>query len=273
MIPTDTIDKLAECFAALSDLGTHLSEADWKKSTDLAGWSVQDNLSHLVGIERILEGLPGTTHKAPTSEHVKNPIGEANENEIDSRRHLSGAEVLAEWNEISGRRLKTLRAADADYFDAPAMTPTGPGTLADFLHIRVLDCWVHEQDMRRAVGRPGHLGGPAAEHTIDRLIRTIPIVVGKRAATPEGASVVIDITADPHLGGVSRHIVCTVRDGRASISSTESDAVLARLAMDTETFLVLATGRRPFAAVQERATLSGDRAHARRVAEALNMMI
>lgn len=273
MIPTDTIDKLAECFAAISDLGAQLSETDWKTPTDLAGWTVQDNLSHLVGIERILEGLPGTSHKAAPAGHVKNPIGEANENEIDSRRHLSGAEVLAEWNEIADRRLNTLRAADADYFAAPAMTPTGPGTLADFLHIRVLDCWVHEQDMRRAVSRPGHLGGPAAEHTIDRLIRTIPIVVGKRASTPEGASVVIDITADPREGGVSRHIVCTVRDGRAVVSTTESDAVLARLSMDTETFLLLATGRRPFAEVRERVTLSGDRSHAQRVAEALNMMI
>jgi len=273
MIPTDTIDKLAECFASISELGSHLSENEWKRPTDLAGWTVQDNLAHLVGIERILEGLPGTVHIAPESPHVKNPIGAANENEIDSRRHLSGADVLAEWNDIATRRLATLRSADATYFEAPTMTPTGPGTLSDFLHIRVLDCWVHEQDMRRAVGRPGHLGGPAAEHTVDRLIRTIPIVVGKRAATPEGASVVLDITADPVHGGVSRHIVCAVTEGRAGIRDTESDAVLARLSMDTETFLILATGRRPFTDVQDRVTLSGDREHGRKVAEALNMMI
>lgn len=273
MIPTDTIDKLAECFASISELGAQLSEDEWKRPTDLAGWTVQDNLAHLVGIERILEGLPGTVHTAPESPHVKNPIGAANENEIDSRRHLSGAEVLAEWNDIAARRLATLRSADAAYFEAPTMTPTGPGTAADFLHIRVLDCWVHEQDMRRAVGRPGHLGGPAAEHTVDRLIRTIPIVVGKRAATPEGASVVVDISAHPVHGGVSRHIVCTVTDGRAGISDTESDAVLARLSMDTETFLILATGRRSFADVQDRVMLSGDREHGRKVAEALNMMI
>ncbi|MFM8382454.1 MAG: hypothetical protein ACKOA6_10735, partial [Actinomycetota bacterium] len=68
-------------------------------------------------------------------------------------------------------------------------------------------------------------------------------------------------------------IVCTVTDGRAGISDTESDAVLARLSMDTETFLILATGRRSFADVQDRVTLSGDREHGRKVAEALNMMI
>lgn len=273
MIPTDTIDKLAECFEALSELGGRLSEEQWKRATDLQGWTVQDNLSHLVGIERILEGLPGTEHRASPAEYVKNPIGEANENEIDSRRHLSGAEVLAEWNDIAHRRLTTLRSADADYFATPSMTPTGPGTVADFLHIRVLDCWVHEQDMRRAVGIPGHLGGPVAEHTVDRLIRTIPIVVGKRAATPDGASVVIDITADPVHGGVRRHIVCTVTGGRAALSETDPGSVLAGLSMDTETFLVLATGRRPLSAVQDHVTFSGDTDHARRVAQALNMMI
>lgn len=273
MIPNDTIDKLAECFESLSTLGATLTETQWKTPTDLEGWTVQDNLSHLVGIERILEGLPGTNHISPPRSHVKNPIGESNENEIDSRRHLSGAEVLSEWNDIASKRLATLRSADDEYFAAAAMTPTGPGTLADFLHIRVLDCWVHEQDMRRAVNQPGHLAGPAAEHTIDRLIRTIPIVVGKRAATPEGASVVIDITADPIHGGVSRHIVTTVTNGRATISDIESDNVLARLAMDTETFLILATGRQPLSSVIDRVTFSGDREHGRRVAESLNMMI
>lgn len=273
MIPSDTIDALAVCFSSLSELGAHLSEQQWKTPTDLPGWTVQDNLSHLVAIERTLQGLPGTTHRAAPVDWVKNPIGEMNENEIDSRRHLSGNEVLAEWNEISALRIETLRNAGDEYFDAPAMTPTGPGTVADFLHIRVLDCWVHEQDMRRAVGVAGHLAGPAAELTVDRLIRTIPIVVGKRAATPEGASVVIDIVPDAVLGGVTRHIVCTVVDGRAAVVQTDPKNVLVGLSMDTETFVILATGRRAFSDVADRVRLSGDSAHAEKVASQLNMMI
>lgn len=273
MIPHDTIDALATCFSTLSALGTHLSEAEWKTATDLPGWSVQDNLSHLVAIERTLQGLPATDHRAAPVDYVRNPIGEMNENEIDSRRHLTGSQVLEEWNAISQQRLATLRSADDAYFDAPAMTPTGPGTVADFLHIRVLDCWVHEQDMRRAVGVPGHLSGPAAELTIDRLIRTIPIVVGKRAGTPEGATVVIDITADPVLGGVRRHIVCTVTNGRAHTVDVEPASAMATLTMDTETFLVLATGRRSLDDVASRVTFEGDTEHAARIASQLNMMI
>jgi uncharacterized protein (TIGR03083 family) len=270
-IPHDTIDKLAGCFASLSALGAELYEEEWKAPTELPGWSVQDNLSHLVAIERVLEGLPATEHRATDLSVAKNPIGEHNEHEVDARRALPGSDVLAEWNAIADRRLATLRSADESYFDEPTMTPTGPGTLADFLHIRVLDCWVHEQDMRRAVGRPGHLEGPAAEHTIDRLIRTVPIVVGKRAVAPEGALVIVDID-----GPVVRNVRVQVEGGRARVlgANESSDiAPLAVLSLDSEAFLVLATGRRTAAELAGRWRTSGDDALATKVAEQLNMMI
>jgi uncharacterized protein (TIGR03083 family) len=267
-IPHDTIAALGQCFDSITSLCDGLSEAEWKIATDCPGWSVQDNLSHLIGIERMLEGLSPTTHKAAPADHVKNPIGEANENEIDSRRHLSGTDVMAEWKEVSTRRIATLRSADDAYFDASAMTPTGPGTVGDFLSIRVLDSWVHEQDMRRAVGKPGNLGGPAAEHTVDRLTRTVPVVVGKRAGTPEGASVVIDLT-----GAVTRHVVCRVTGGRAAVVADEPAAPLAHITMDVETFVVLATGRVTAEAMEARVSYAGDVEHGRKVTGTLNMMI
>lgn len=268
MIPTDTIDKLEETWRSLSALGGSLSEEQWKLPSELQGWTVQDNLSHLIGTERFLQGLPFTTHRSAAVDHVKNAIGEINEHEVDSRRHLAGAEVLDEWNELVEVRLATLRSAGDDYFDQQADTPTGPGTMADFLHIRVLDCWLHEQDIRRTVGAPGHLAGPAAEHTIDRLARTIPLVVGKRAATPEGGAVAIDLT-----GGVRRHFVAEVQGGRAKLVDTPTTPPLTTITMSTEAFVVLATGRRPFADLGDRVEISGDRALGERVLNSLNMMI
>lgn len=273
-----TIDTLDDVFNSLSELGSRLTEDQWKSPTDVPRWTVQDNLSHLVAIERVLEGLPGTDHRANDTSHVRNPIGEANEHEVDVRRSMSGAAVLDEWREITARRMATLRSADDAYFDAPAMTPTGPGTTADFLHIRVLDCWVHEQDMRRAVGIPGHDNGRAAAHTIGRLIRTIPIVVGKRAGTPEGGTVVIRLT-----GPVEQTITCTVTDGRARLVDQTPEAVLCTLSMDSNTFTCLATGRRTAVIAtdgsdaadpdQRRVRVEGDVALGTAVAEALNMMI
>lgn len=265
-----TVATLETTWRSLSALGAGLTEQQWKTPTDLPAWTVQDNLSHLVGIERVLEGLPATPHRATDTAHVKNPIGEVNENEVDSRRSLTGAEVLAEWDEIVARRLTTLRSADDAYFEAAAMTPTGPGTIADFLHIRVLDCWLHEQDMRRALGLPGHDDGDAAAHTIDRLIRTIGIVVGKRASTPEGATVLIDLS-----GPVRRSIAATIVGGRATTvvdGAVPTDPVVT-LRMDSNTFVVLAGGRRPYAAVGDAVEILGEVALGVRIAESLNMMI
>ena len=266
MIPTHTIDTLEQCWRSLAELTAMLTEADWKTATDLPGWSVQDNLAHLIGTERMLQGLPSTDHRAMPRDYVHNPIGEVNEHDVDARRSLTGAEVAAEWNDLVELRLHTLRAGDDAYFEQPAMTPTGPGTLADFLHIRVLDCWLHEQDMRRATGHPGNLSGPAAELTIDRLIRTIPIVVGKRAATPEGDAVAIDIT-----GGVERHLICEVQGGRASLVGEASHEPVATIGLSTESFVVLASGRRR--ADQVTATIAGDDDLAQRVLTRFSMMI
>ena len=268
MIPIDTIDKLESIWRSVSSLGAGLDERQWKLPTELDGWTVQDNLSHLIGTERVLQGLPAATKPAEMGDHVKNPIGQFNEAEVEARRACSGAEVLAEWNDLVDLRVATLRSADEAYFAKEMPTPTGPGTMADFLHIRVLDGWIHEQDMRRAVGMPGHLGGPAAEHTVDRLLRTVPLVVGKRAATPEGRAVIIEITGD-----VRRHVVCEVTNGRAAIVPQPTTDPMATVTLDTEAFVVLATGRCPAAAISDRIELGGDQALGQAVVDNLNMMI
>lgn len=265
---TDIIDMLEAIWRSTSQLCADLDERQWKLPTDCPGWTVQDNLAHMIGTERSLEGLPRADALATVPEHVRNAIGEFNEAEIEARRALTGAQALAEWNDLVEQRLATLRGADAGYFAQEMMTPTGPGTMVDFLHIRVLDCWIHEQDMRRALGRPGHAGGPPAEHTVDRLLRTVPIVVGKRAATPEGGAVVLDITGD-----VQRHVACEVKGGRAAFVDAPSSDPLATITLDSDTFIVLANGRRAAAAMADRIHLGGDTALGQKVVDNLNMMI
>ena len=271
-IPTDTIDMLVDCWRAWSEIGAGLSEDQWKLPTDLPGWTVQDTLSHIIGTERFLEGLPLTTAPAGPADHVRNPIGEFNENEVAARRGLSGAEILAEWEELRATREATLANGDASFYAQPMATPTGPGTMADFLATRILDCWVHEQDVRRTLNMPGRLGGPAAEHSIDRLLGTIPIVVGKRAACPEGRAAVIRITGD-----VERELVCEVNRGRAGFVAQPATDSLCAITMDTSTFLALATGRTTASAVDDHIAISaGDPTGAelgRRVVDQLNMMI
>ena len=211
-----TTDLLEETLRATIAVGHELSDEEWELPTDCPVWTVKDHVSHIIGTERMLQGLPSAEVELAPSAHVKNPIGEFNEREVEIRRARSGTEVLAELEELVDLRLDTLRNADDAYFAQERMTPTGPGTMLDFLSIRILDCWVHEQDIRRAVDRPGHLDGGPAEHTTDRLLRTVPIVVGKRAGAPEGSLTVLHIT-----GPVERTVPVVVEEGRAKVVDLE----------------------------------------------------
>jgi uncharacterized protein (TIGR03083 family) len=181
---------------------------------------------------------------------------------------MSGADVLAEWDSLVEQRIATLRNGDEAYYEASAMTPTGPGTVADFLHIRILDLWSHEQDIRRAVGIPGGLDTASAAHTIDRLIRTLPIVIGKRAGTPEGGAVRFEIH-----GPVARTMTYEVREGRATQVDEPQSPPVTTVSMDTETFVVLALGRRSAGDARDGLTITGDTALGDRIVSALSMMI
>lgn len=266
-IPTALIDMLEETWTSISALCADFSEADWKTPTQLPGWSVQDNISHLVAFENELEGIANPVHVAADVSHTRNALGEQNEHQVDAYRHLPGTDILAMWTEISARRLRTLRTADESHFAREVAMPTGPGTVADFLQLRVLDAWTHEQDIRRALGRPGHQGGPSAEHTIDRLIRTVPMVVVKRAGLPAGSGVVITVT-----GAVSRTIVVTNADGKGALGGNGDDAVCT-ITMDSDIFLQLGMGRGEPGLLARQCDVSGDIDIASRILSNFTMMI
>ena len=268
MNSTNYLDELFATWSSISELCEPLSESQWKTPTSCPGWTVQDIVSHLIGVERVLTGLQSTTHRSSPRDYVKNAMGESNEHEVDSRRSLSGTEVLKEWNETSARRKADLVAADKTYFEGEARTPFGKATVADLIEIRILDCWVHEQDIRRALNIPGHDSGPAAEFTIDRLMRTLPIVIGKRAATPEGESVLFQIT-----GPVHRSHWISVLNGRAAVVDSPPSLNRTAFQLDSNTFLALATGRESAEATSTRWTATGESDLGLRIAQNLNMMI
>lgn len=255
---------LFDAWDSIEGLCAGLDAAQWSRPTECPGWSVKDVVSHLIGIEAMMIGRPATPHRAQPAEHVRNPLGEMNEHEVDTRRGRTGAEVLAEWIEIAAIQRERLASADDAWFATPTDTPAGPGTMEDFTAIRTLDAWVHEQDIRRAIGVRGHDTGPAAELTIDRLARQLPMVVGRRAAAGEGrgAAVVLD-------GPVVRRWTVAVSGGRGAFAEVaEPDATVT---MHSDDFVALATGRR--GADGATWTASGDGDLAARIVASLNVMI
>ena len=265
--PTALIDMLCDVWTSLDSLFASLNEEQWKTMTECPGWTVQDTLSHLVSSEKGLHGEPPTTHRASDLSNVKNPIGEFNEHEIDARRALTGAEVFAEWREIEAKRRHTLTTSGDDYFAREMMTPTGPGTFADFLHIRVMDAWVHEQDIRRALSIPGNDDCPAADHSLGRFARSLPMVVGKRGKAPDGSTVTVRTT-----GPVAKTYHVATNNGKAAhVESAENP--LCTIALDSNSYVALCCGRQFWKPGDTRVTISGDGELAGRILSGFNVMI
>jgi uncharacterized protein (TIGR03083 family) len=260
---TAVIDDLALEWQALSALGAELTPADWDRPTECPGWTVRDQYAHMIGTESVLlgEAAPPPVHAA----HTRNPMGEGNEGWVERWRGRSGPEVLAGFGDVTERRLAALRAMAPEEWEAPTMTPVGPGTYESFMEIRVFDCWVHEQDVRRAVGRPGHLDGPVAAMAMRRVTGALGFVVGKRVAPGDGTSVVVELGAP-----FATTLAVEVAGGRAGAIAPPPTPTV-RIHSDGETWLCLGTGRwtADAALAQGRVTLTGDEKLGRRILEQL----
>jgi uncharacterized protein (TIGR03083 family) len=266
---TDLVTHLEQVWTSMGDLGDRLSEAEWKMPTEVPGWTVQDNLTHITAIEWMILGEPMPDIEVPDGlPHVKNDAGKNNEVFVESRRSLSGADALAEFRAITGRRLADLGAYAPGDFDNDSWTPMGPGKVRDLLPFRAFDSWVHEQDMRRAVGKPGNVDSTVADVAVERMITTMPYVVGKKAGAPDGAVVAFDVSGPP-----GRAFAVGV-DGRARVLDAVPTDATARIVTDGMTFVRLATGRaEPADALADGSVrVEGDEALARRVVESMNFL-
>jgi uncharacterized protein (TIGR03083 family) len=230
MTKDELIDALDHTYASIVDVARTFEADDWDRPTDCPGWSVKDHLSHLVGMERVLVGEPESDHVIPDGlAHVRNEMGAYMEAPVDERRSRSGAEVLAELEAVVARRLRDLRALDDAGWEADAIGLMGATTSPkQFLPTIVFDRWVHEQDVRRATGKPGNLDGPGARVAMDRSARALPAVLPRKVGEPDGTRVDL-VTPD---------LTVSVTWG-----DTPVDAPTATVTTDTETFLRLCTGR------------------------------
>ncbi len=272
--PTETGERarvvalLREEWGSLAELLAGLDDDAWSAPA-LPGWDVHDVVAHLVGTERMLAGVAvPTVPEAETSgPHVKNEIARSNEAWVVTLRARTHAELLDDFRSVTAERLAALEAlSDAEY-DAPSWTPAGDATYGRFMEIRVFDSWMHEQDIRAAVGRPGHEAGPVAEQSVEEVVRALGYIVGKRAGVPAGSSVTLRLT-----GPVERTVHVAV-DGRATVVDTLPGPATAELALSSSLFMRLAGGRVPAEDELERIDLSGDVALARQVASHLAFTI
>lgn len=228
-----TVEALRSVWASIDDLVSELTEEQWALPSPLPGWDVAANVAHIVGTESFLLGERPSI-QAVAADHVRNPIGEMNEHWVASLADRPPSEIVETFRDRTARRLEALEAMSQDDWDAVGFTPAGEDAYGRFMQIRVFDCWMHEQDIRAAVGRPGHESGVAVEVSLDEMTTALGFVVGKRAGAPAGSSVTFELTGDAartiHVAVEERARVVDRLDGPATCTLTMPVIAFSRLA-------------------------------------------
>jgi uncharacterized protein (TIGR03083 family) len=244
--------------SAADDLVTllrSLDDEDWARPTDLAGWDVKGVAAHVAHLESDLCGVKQKRVEVPELEHLTAPNSIYTEMGLIAREDLSGAQITDEIEHAVAVRYEQLQTDPPT--DGKAAPPRTPGRIdwnwETMLGNRLVDVWMHEQDIRRAVDRPGGMNTAAAQHTVQIFARSFGYTVGKRVAPPAGTTVVLDVA------GVSPvHLAVEVNErGRAVPVTAIVEQPTVHLGMDTETFVILSGGRRAVSAVP--VTVIGDR--------------
>jgi uncharacterized protein (TIGR03083 family) len=203
-----------------------LTPEQWQAPSLCPAWTVQGVVHHVTTIEGGLLGW------RPGGEHPFAAMGAIG----DELALLSSADLRARYHSLAAARLREIEAMTDEEFDAPSFTPVGQGTYGRFMTIRVFDIWVHERDIRVALGIAGDDGGPVAEMSLDEVQGSIGYIAGKKIGVPEGKGIAFRIT-----GPIQRDILVKV-EGRAT-RVTELPNPDVTVEADALTFMLLACGR------------------------------
>lgn len=259
--------QLVEEWDALVELGAGLDDDDWLRPTPCPGWPVAAQFAHIIGTESMLLGRPRPDVDAGRGPHVRNDIGGFNEVWVAALAPVPRPAVLEQLAEVLSARKQAVEAMGEADFSAPANTPIGPADYRRFMQIRVFDCWVHEQDVRDAIARPGHENGPVVEQSVDEIVRALGFIVGKKAGAAEGSSVTFELT-----GPLVRTIHVAV-NGRAAVVDRLPGVATATVALGSRLFTRLACGRVDPAQHLAEVHLAGDADLGRRVLTSLPFTI
>ncbi|MFX0538638.1 maleylpyruvate isomerase family mycothiol-dependent enzyme [Ornithinimicrobium sp. Y1847] len=231
-VPEDVpslVEAYRQTLASFADVADGFREQDWSLPTACPGWNTRAHLAHVHHLEDYLSGsehpisgwadeVAGSGEQSANDSHAEQGGAAADSHvEIGSPAHVqnrfgvwieegvrarSGRDPRALTADLRG--LIDVRAAqmyDPDLaLDTPVRGAMGRETTFENLaRMRMADVWVHEQDLREAVNRPGSLDSPGASIFTDLLLGSLADIVIKHVR-PEPGTVVILESTGPVLG-------------------------------------------------------------------------
>ncbi len=264
------VDALEETWTATDRLLRSQPPHAYDAPTPCPGWSVRDVLSHLLGFESFLQGDPVPPHEGEWPAYVRNAIGEMNEAFVEAHRQEPGREVLDQFREVTRLSLIRLRRLSSDEWEVVGWSPEGSRPYYRFQETRLLDSWIHLQDIRDALLEPADDHGVGEEVVVNRFEAALPYVVGRAMGAPDGTVVRVTLT-----GRLGRSVTLEVADGRANAVASVAGPPTLEITTPVALFWRRAAGRIGAEAFLEASAteVRGERSLARDFSRALAIMI
>jgi uncharacterized protein (TIGR03083 family) len=223
---------------------------------------------HLAWVESFLAGRQDPEHVVDWSRfpHIAHDFGRSTEIGVDVRRSQSQRECCDELAGLVDVRLAQFLAMEPLALDVEVMGVFGrPVPFDRLIRLRSFDSWVHEQDIRRAVGLPANLATPGAQVAAVQMARAFGFALATNAEASEGATAHLTVT-----GPIAFEQWAVVREAKG-VPTDPVEAPTVSLTTDWETYARLSAGRLHVSApdVQARISLGGDPDLAARLPAAL----
>jgi uncharacterized protein (TIGR03083 family) len=178
---------------AVADLCETLTDEQWNAVTPCPGWTVADVVTHLDDVEGYLGGEPRPDHSPDWDAlpHAKGDFGRFTEVGVDARRGRPQAVAIAELRDrIARRRVQLDVVPEGGVVMGVRGTPVPATTM---LSMRIFDAWVHEEDIRTAVGVDGGWNSDAAGIAFMQIVAALPYVWAHNAKAPVGSTLAVSV--------------------------------------------------------------------------------
>lgn len=195
----DVVALLEPERAALLDLLDGCDDAGWRAPTACPGWSVHHLALHLVHddlrrLSAARDGHAGTWVEATSLDQLVARLDEVNQAWVRVAATTVSPRLTRELLAWLAEPTRAWLAGLDPEAEGASVTWAGPGPHPNWLDVarEYTERWVHQQQIRLAVGRPGLDGRAFAEPVIDTFARALGVALPAR---PDGTEVQLRVRA------------------------------------------------------------------------------
>lgn len=209
--PGDRVAAVARQRRRLAAVLGDLDERDWASASRCDGWSVQDVIAHLVGVNAFWQGsVAAGLRGEPTRMLAAFDPAATPPMMVEGMRQFSSGQVLDQFTTSNEAFLEMLDGlSDGDWEDVTAESPAGHVSVRLLSDHALWDSWVHERDVLLPLGLE-----PAVE----------PDEVSVCLRYAAGLSPVFLVTADESCE-VAYTVIATDPDDRFTVEVTDGVVV------------------------------------------------